>query len=147
MTPLTISTTGAYVIESAGARSDWDVIESTPIWRRAAPKSIQDSGVSGVGVFGEFPANGLNTSPSTVARRFGARTVVDVVVEACPVTNRGGVHSDVLMESVDALSPVRPATARGDASHSLIVGALLTNSFATSEAVLVSAVPAADVRL
>src|ERR1700754_477819 len=98
MTPLSSGSnsvmSGAYVIETAGARSDWDVMESTPIWRRAAPNSIQDSGVSGVGVFGEFPANGLNTSPSTVARRFGARTVVDVVVagaavivvsEPCPV--------------------------------------------------------------
>src|SRR6188472_1111684 len=125
MTPLSSGRSsvicGSYVIETAGARSDWDVMESTPIWRRAAPKSIQGSGVSGVGVFGEFPANGLNTSPSTVARRFGARTVVDVVVEPCPVRKRGGVHSDVWVETVDAVSPTRPATARGDASHCLIV--------------------------
>ncbi len=160
MTPLTISTTGAYVIESAGARSDWDVSESTPIWRRAAPKSIQDSGVPGVGVFGEFPANGLNTSPSTVAKRLGAWTVVEAVVAGvafivssglCPVRKRGGVHSDVSVVTVDVVSPARPAAARGDASHSLTVDALLTNAFATtlpvSEALSVSAVPAADVRL
>src|SRR5262245_26243412 len=104
MTPFTRVICGSYVIESAGASSEWEVIESTPSCRREAPKSIHDNGESGVGVSGEFPANGLTTSPSTAAKTLGAPTVVAVVVagaavivgsEPCPVRKRGGVHSDV----------------------------------------------------
>ena len=55
---------------------------------------------------------------------------------------RGGVHSDDWVGTVGAVSAARPAATRGDASQSLIVGALLTNWFATT--LLVSASPSVD---
>jgi hypothetical protein len=37
----------------------------------------------------------------------------------CPVRKRGGVHSDVSVETVDAVSPARPATTRGSNDQNL----------------------------
>ena len=111
--------------------------------RRAAASIIHDNGDSGVGAFGAVPANGLNTSPRTAANRLGRFTDTEAVGAAFMANSgalrmRGGVHSDDWVGTGGAVSAARPAAARGDASQSLIVGALLTNWLATTLSVSAS---------